>query len=349
MPDTSHDHARTNGWRNRLRGLSTAHRLLLGAIVLPVLIVAALIVAPFQLAEEDAWISIVAFRIDSLDELDTGTIPDRPSIHERDITGVDVDFIADPFFDLEGETQNVFFEVVNRATGNGEIGLASGSVETGFRYIGTVLKEPFHLSYPHVFRADDQHWMIPESWEAGAVRLYRAENYPMQWSYVGDLVRGEDLVDPTPFFHEGRWWLFVGHRDNSTLDLWFSDQLTQGWTPHPQNPIVKDNPDIARPGGRIIEDHGRIFRVGQDTHPSYGLAVGLFEISELTPTRYRESALPRNPVLTASGKGWNADGMHHLDLQWMGDHWLGVADGHDAWKTLRWTSLSFGKSAEAAE
>ena len=296
------------------------------------------------LIDNDSAISITAFRVSSLDDLNTAAIPASPAVVEADIEGVDVGIIADPFFWQEGDTTHLFFEVVDNTADDGVIALASGSIESGFEYRGTVLKEPFHLSYPHVFAANGSVWMIPESWEAGAIRLYRADHFPNRWSFVGNLVEGGEFVDPTPFHHDGRWWMFVGDRSNGRLDLYFSDRLESGWTAHPQNPLIENNPDVARPGGRMIEDQGRLYRVGQDAFPEYGTAVGLFEIVTLSETAYREVPLARNPVLTGSGKGWNADGMHHLDLQWMGDHWLGVADGHDSWKVLRGTPYTWAKS-----
>jgi hypothetical protein len=296
------------------------------------------------LIDNDAVISITAFRIGSLDDLATTSMPQTPALVEAHITDMDVGIIADPFFWQDGDITHLFFEVVDKTTGDGVIALASGSIEAGFSYRGTVVQEPFHLSYPHVFAANGSMWMIPESWEAGAVRLYRADHFPDQWSFVGNLIEGKELVDPTPLHHDGRWWLLVSDRTNGRLDLYFSERLESGWRPHPQNPLIVNNPDVARPGGRIIEDNGRLYRVGQDAWPDYGLAVGLFEIVELTETAYREVSLARNPVLGASGKGWNADGMHHLDLQWLGDHWMGVADGHDSWKVLRGTPFTWGKS-----
>jgi hypothetical protein len=41
-------------------------------------------------------------------------------------------------------------------------------------------------------------------------------------------------------------------------------------------------------------------------------AIGIAVI-ELTPTAYQESAACDAPVLTATGIGWNAAGMHHID------------------------------------
>jgi len=33
------------------------------------------------------------------------------------------------------------------------------------------------------------------------------------------------------------------------------------------------------------------------------------------------------PIVTRSGKGWNAAGMHHVDLHKIEDKWIGAVDG----------------------
>jgi hypothetical protein len=47
-----------------------------------------------------------------------------------------------------------------------------------------------HLSYPYSFTWKGHVYMVPESGQAGAVRLYRAERFPRSWVFVGTLVQG---------------------------------------------------------------------------------------------------------------------------------------------------------------
>lgn len=54
-----------------------------------------------------------------------------------------------------------------------------------------VLDEPFHLSYPQVFEYGKHIYMIPESRQAGEVRLYRCTNFPDRWVC-------EDVILPFP-------------------------------------------------------------------------------------------------------------------------------------------------------
>lgn len=60
----------------------------------------------------------------------------------------------------------------------------------------------------------------------------------------------------------------------------------------------------------------------------YGNFVRGFEITELTTTSYKESPVKGNPVLKGSGSGWNAGGMHHMDIQRdETGRWIGCIDG----------------------
>lgn len=57
--------------------------------------------------------------------------------------------------------------------------------------------------------------------------------------------------------------------------------------------------------------------------PTYGSALRAFEIDELTATTYREHELPHSLTLGASGKGWNAAGMYHIDPHHIkGNEWI---------------------------
>jgi hypothetical protein len=191
-----------------------------------------------------------------------------------------------------------------------------------------VLAEPFHLSYPLVFEAEGEVYLLPETLGAGAARLYRATSAPGGFEPVADLVPGR-LADSTVFFHAGRWWLFTcpAPARHDTLELYFADVLVGPWRRHPQSPLVVGDPRTARPAGRVVEYEGRLFRFAQECVPRYGSKVCAFEIVELGPERYREIAA--GPALAPTGTGWNGEGMHHLDAHRLADgSWLAVVDGY---------------------
>ena len=122
----------------------------------------------------------------------------NPVLTRDAVSDIPAEFVADPFLVRGDGVWYMFFEVINRESGKGEIALAVSENCFDWRYQQRVLVEPFHLSYPYVFKWRDDYYMIPESLKGGAVRLYRALSFPASWSYVGPLFSGE-WADPSIF------------------------------------------------------------------------------------------------------------------------------------------------------
>ena len=256
----------------------------------------------------------------------------NPVLSRASITDVSARFVADPFMIHSGGSWHMFFEVLNSESGRGEIGLASSQDGMVWHYQKIVLREPFHLSYPYVFEWDSQIYMVPESYQARSVRLYKAVDFPISWSFVGDLLTGDDFEDTCVFRFSDRWWLITDHARPpywaGTLRLFYSQHLTGPWIEHPKSPIINGNPHIARPAGRVIVWNDRVIRFTQDCSPVYGSAVRAFEITELTTTSFHEQPMNSRPVLEGSGMGWNESGMHHIDPHIGTDgRWIACVDG----------------------
>ena len=227
---------------------------------------------------------------------------------------------------------HMFFEVLNSESGRGEIGLASSHDNARWHYRQIVLREPFHLSYPYVFEWENQVYMVPESYQANSVRLYRAVDFPLSWSFVSNLLNDDDFQDTSIFRSNSHWWLLTDHARPpyyaGTLRLFHSEQLTGPWIEHPKSPVIDGNPHIARPAGRVLVWNDRVIRFTQDCCPVYGMQVRAFEITELTTTTYHEKEIGGEPLLTGSGIGWNKDGMHHIDPHRLDNgHWIACVDG----------------------
>src|SRR5205814_7849375 len=101
----------------------------------------------------------------------------------------------------------------------GEIGHATSADGTHWSYDRIVLAEPFHLSYPQVFAHAGEFYRIPESFQAGAVRLYQASPFPGRWQFMATLLEGDYLVDASVFQHGGRWWMFVDASPEQSHDI----------------------------------------------------------------------------------------------------------------------------------
>jgi hypothetical protein len=262
------------------------------------------------------------------------TAPDgvkNPVLTAEHVTDVSATFVADPFMVHVDNLWHMFFEVMNWRSGKGEIALATSSDGLTWKYSQVVLAEEFHLSYPYVFEWEQEHYLIPESYQAGAIRLYRARRFPTEWALVRVLVDGPHLADASLLRHAERWWLFVENspeQRHDTLRLYWADHLLGPWVEHRQRPLIAGDAHVARPAGRMLSVGGRVVRFAQNCEPEYGTDVRAFEVTELTPHSYHERPVGAGPVLGPSGSGWNSKGMHHIDAHCLRDgDWLACVDG----------------------
>jgi hypothetical protein len=262
----------------------------------------------------------------------------NPLFRAEDVTDVPAKFVADPFLVKEGETWNLFFEVYNNDTQQGDLAVATSKNTWTWKYEKLILDEPFHLSYPYVFKADGEYYLIPESFEDNSIRLYKADNFPTEWSYVKTLVEGRDYVDNSIVFYNNKWWIFSSITSNDKLYLHYADSLTGPWTEHPQSPIVVDDVHKARPSGRLLVYDGKLYRFTMDVNPPVGThQVMAYEITEISPTSYAEQLAQEAPVLVASGSGWNGQAMHQLDpVQVDDDSWIASVDGFGEYWIFGW-------------
>jgi hypothetical protein len=131
------------------------------------------------------------------------------------------------------------------------------------------------------------------------------------WTPRHHILRGRAIVDPT-FVRAGqRWWLFCTDAQGAgslVLHGFHAGALAGPWTPHPLNPLKSDL-SSARSAGRPFTIDGRLFRPAQDCSRTYGGAVNVMEIVELSPTRFREARALR---LEPDARGPYPDGLHHL-------------------------------------
>jgi len=252
----------------------------------------------------------------------------NPVFTAEQVKDVAATFVADPFMLKRDSIWYLFFEVLNSHTNQGLIAFAKSEDTRSWVYGGVVLREPFHLSYPCIFEAGGDFYLVPESHQATSVRLYKALDFPTRWVFVKTLLDGEHYIDPSVFRYGEYWWMFTGNLKNDTLSLHYSSRLEGPWIEHPANPIVRGDPHIARPGGRVLADGHRIIRYAQDDYPRYGHQVWAFQIADLSTTRYEERRIGERPVVKASGAGWNQDSMHHVDAHQIGENnWIACVDG----------------------
>lgn len=249
-----------------------------------------------------------------------------PSISAKDVVDRQVRFTADPFLINHTARWYLFFEIMNCFSEQGDIGFAESIDGITWQYSGVALDEPFHLSYPHVFKTDGEIYMIPETRQGGGIRLYRAAPFPTHWEYQGTLASG-DYADPSIFWHEKRWWILAVEGGYS-LAIFYADSLHGPFTKHRDAPFFRDDKSRTRPGGRVVRDGEKLIRFAQDNRQRYGHQVRAFEITTLTPEKFEEQEFAPDPFLFPSGSGWRGVGIHHIDPHQLQDgSWIAAVDG----------------------
>lgn len=258
----------------------------------------------------------------SLRQLSSPRQISNPVLSARDVSDVSAAFVADPFMVRKDNLWYMFFEVFNISSKRGEIALATSRDGFTWDYREVVLREPFHLSYPYVFSWNGDYYLLPETGEAKAVRLYKASKFPADWALCATLIE-QEFADPSIFRLNGRWWMFASpgatQIKDGSLALFHADELLGPWTAHAKSPVVRDDQCVARPAGRVLVNGNQVIRFAQDKFNPSGNHVRAFRVLELTPSAYRETEIKGGPILGPSGSGWNKSGMHHIDFHDSGD------------------------------
>jgi len=251
----------------------------------------------------------------------------NPVVSANDVIDIESTGVADPFLLNVLEKYYLFFEIITKDKKVGAIGLATSVDGISWVYEKKVLEEKFHLSYPYTFVDSGKYYMIPESNAANGVRLYSAVEFPLNWKFEKEIIKGS-YSDSSLCYHDGKYWIFTFNTKDKSLYLFHSDSLMGNWVSHPANPIISNNLNTARPGGRVFKMGNTIVRFAQDDEPDYGNSVRAFTVNRMTVSEYQESELAESPILTGTGSGWNRDGMHHVDvIQLNNSLWIAAVDG----------------------
>jgi len=215
-------------------------------------------------------------------------------------------YLADPILHVRDGVPHLFVEIYDEAAGRAHLGVIVIDADGRASPVRTILKRPYHLSYPYVFDRDGETWMIPETAQASTVELYRAVNYPERWDLEQILITDVSLGDATLIDHGGLTWLFGstarGGSYWDTLDLYMAEHWRGPYRPHRLNPVLVDA-RAARPAGPMLRRDGTLLRPAQDCTRGYGSALTLCRVDRLDPDGYAQTRLVRlgPPLLGDSG------------------------------------------------
>ena len=221
-----------------------------------------------------------------------GNLEYRKSIFIENEEGT---FNADPFV-IEKDNKNFcFVECFNYSEKKAKINVYELS-EKGYVFLGTALEESFHLSFPYIFEFNNEIYMVPESSKNRDIRLYKCQNFPLDWRLQEVLIDNIDAADSMIFQKDNKWWLMTNedplrlNNHNYQMNLYYSENLLNGeWISHKNNPIIMDS-NKARNAG-LVFDGSDLFRVSQafGFYKKYGENFSLNKIETLDTNNYLET------------------------------------------------------------
>lgn len=223
---------------------------------------------------------------------------------------------ADPFL-IEHEGQLfLFYEAYAPSDTKAHIAV-SRLVGNRLERLGIALECDHHLSYPFIFRHDDQLFMIPEAHQARRLEVWRCVDFPLGWELYSTGLEGFAPADSALTHFDGKWWLFTNLSDFHAYEDHCSELHVfevdgpelKRIVPHKNNPVVIDS-TVARNGGRPFEHEGKLYRPSQrNEHGIYGYALNIMEVEHLDLETYRERCV--RTITPDFGPGQVA--CHHLD------------------------------------
>ena len=206
-------------------------------------------------------------------------------------------YLADPFVFHHKDKNYIFVEDLLCKDNKGRISVIKINGDK-YEFIGGVLEEDFHLSFPFIFRDKDEIYMIPESCKNFDIRLYKCLEFPNKWKLEQVLMSNVSAADTMLIKQQNTWFMLTnicsaGYGDhNSELHIFHSEDLkSNSWKPILSgNPVIFD-PLKARNGGLLFQNE-TIYRVNQVHEKSnYGKYFNVNEVVKISKNEYVEKEI----------------------------------------------------------
>jgi len=209
------------------------------------------------------------------------------------LTPLEQGFLADPYAQILPDGQlEILAEQFDFQSFKGVIVSTCANIDQAqFAKFEVSIESKTHLSYPQVIFWENEQLLLCENWEQCGIPIFSRKDSKSPWEYKTTILKHLRPIDPTPYFHEGVWFLFFTLQNqfpNQELHLMYSQNPLFGWKMHPQA-IINNDRNGARPAGPIYKmNDGRLIRPGQNNTTTYGGGITLYEIQKISTTEYRE-------------------------------------------------------------
>ena len=225
------------------------------------------------------------------------------------------EFWADPFIFKHKDKDYIFFENYDYKSKKGKISCGRVNNSQLIDVVDVIEKE-YHISYPFIFKEDNNIFLIPETSENNRLEIYKCVDFPFNWELHSTVFEGEKIIDASIYICKNKnKWLFlnkpagINAPDSSDLYIYKvnSDDFKE-LEPHKNNPVII-NSKVARNGGAIFEYKNEIYRPSQaNIEGIYGRGLNINKIKKLTIDEYIEETI----IMAKPNFDKGLIAMHHL-------------------------------------
>ena len=199
-------------------------------------------------------------------------------------------WFADPLLFSDNGRTWLFVEAFNRQRCKGEIGFFEiiDGQPTGFK---NVIQTPTHMSYPYVFKHQNQYYMIPETGAAGHIALYKARKFPEVWELDTILLDNVKYCDSTVVALNNGEYELISYKQEGTSRLNQKCTLTVFKLDMEKKSLTKlreipDRHKHNRPAGPMFQHEGKTYRVSQKCDRAYGEAIVVYKVNSDDDKKY---------------------------------------------------------------
>lgn len=192
-------------------------------------------------------------------------------------------WFADPLLFSDNGKTWLFVEAFNKAASKGEIGYfeINNGKAVNFR---RVIDTPTHMSYPFVFKYQNEYYMIPETGAAHHIALYKAKDFPGEWEMDKVLLNNVVYRDTTIIPGEYGFFKVLSYKQEGTNRFNIKNTLTVFDLDMNKKILSKvsefnDSKQCNRPAGPCFECDGKRYRVAQKCDRAYGEAICVYEVN----------------------------------------------------------------------
>lgn len=192
-------------------------------------------------------------------------------------------WFADPLLFSDGGKTWLFVEAFNNKAHKGEIGVFD-IVDGKAKNFQILIQTSTHMSYPFVFKHQNDYYMIPETGAAGHIALYKAKNFPYDWAVDTILLEGSVYRDTTVIQNENGPLTLLSYKQEGTNRFNQKNTFTVFSLDMETKKLVKisefvDKKKANRPAGPCFNVNGKSYRVSQKCNRAYGEAMYVYQIN----------------------------------------------------------------------